>query len=52
VITLPAIFGCEVVCGGAALTPEFVEEICGADAWAKDAADGLKKIKGLLKISV
>jgi 5-methyltetrahydrofolate--homocysteine methyltransferase len=40
----------KVICGGAALTPEFVEEICGADAWAKDVADGLRKIKRLLKI--
>ena len=42
----------KVICGGAALTPEFVEEICGADAWAMDATDGLKKIKRLLKIPV
>ena len=42
----------KVICGGAALTPEFAEDICGADAWAKDAADGLKKIKRLLKIPV
>lgn len=42
----------KVICGGAALTPKFVEQTCGADAWAKDAADGLKKIKGLLKIPV
>jgi 5-methyltetrahydrofolate--homocysteine methyltransferase len=42
----------KVICGGAALTPKFVEETCGADAWAKDAADGLKKIKRLLKLSV
>lgn len=42
----------KVICGGAALTPEFVEKTCGADAWAKDVADGLRKIKGLLKILV
>jgi len=42
----------KVICGGAALTPEFVEKICGADAWAMDATDGLKKIKRLLKIPV
>jgi 5-methyltetrahydrofolate--homocysteine methyltransferase len=42
----------KVICGGAALTPEFVEEICGADAWAMDATDGLKKIKRLLRIPV
>jgi methanogenic corrinoid protein MtbC1 len=28
-----------------------VEEKCGADAWAKDAADGVKKIKKLLGIA-
>ena len=42
----------KVICGGTALTPKFVEEICGADAWAMDATDGLKKIKRLLKIPV
>jgi methanogenic corrinoid protein MtbC1/uroporphyrinogen-III decarboxylase len=40
----------KVVCGGAALTPKFVLETCGADAHAKDAADGLRKIKQLLGI--
>lgn len=40
----------KIICGGAALTPKFVEEKCGADAWAKDAADGVKKIKKLLGI--
>jgi methanogenic corrinoid protein MtbC1 len=38
----------KVVCGGAALTARFVEEVCGADAHARDAADGVRKIKGLL----
>jgi methanogenic corrinoid protein MtbC1 len=38
----------KVVCGGAALTQKFVLETCGADAYAKDAADGLKKIKQML----
>jgi len=38
----------KVVCGGAALTSKFVLETCGADAHAKDAADGLKKIKEML----
>jgi len=33
----------KVICGGAALTLKFVEA-CGADAHAKDAADGVKKI--------
>ena len=37
----------KVICGGAALTLKFVEA-CGADAHAKDAADGVKKIKSLL----
>jgi 5-methyltetrahydrofolate--homocysteine methyltransferase len=41
----------KIICGGAALTPKFVEEKCGADAWAKDAADGVKKIKKLLGIA-
>jgi 5-methyltetrahydrofolate--homocysteine methyltransferase len=40
----------KVVCGGAALTPKFVLETCGADAHAKDAADGLKKIKQMLGV--
>jgi len=39
----------KVICGGAALTLKFVEA-CGADAHAKDAADGVKKIKALLRI--
>jgi len=41
----------KIICGGAALTPKFVEEKCGADAWAKDAADGVKKIRKLLGIA-
>ena len=40
----------KVICGGAALTLKFVEA-CGADAHAKDAADGVKKIKKMLDIS-
>jgi methanogenic corrinoid protein MtbC1/uroporphyrinogen-III decarboxylase len=40
----------KVVCGGAALTPKFVLETCGADAHAKDAADGLKKIKQMFGV--
>jgi 5-methyltetrahydrofolate--homocysteine methyltransferase len=39
-----------VICGGAALTSRFVEEICGADAYVKDAAEGVKKIKQILKM--
>jgi len=40
----------KIICGGAALTPKFVEEKCGADAYARDAADGVNKIKKLLGI--
>ncbi len=40
----------KIICGGAALTPKFVEGICGADAWAKDAADGVNKIRKMLGI--
>ncbi len=39
----------KVICGGAAITSKFVES-CGADAYAKDAAEGVKKIKNLLGI--
>jgi 5-methyltetrahydrofolate--homocysteine methyltransferase len=39
----------KVICGGAALTPKFVMETCGADAYAKDAAQGVKRIKELLR---
>lgn len=41
-------YAIKVICGGAALTPKFVLETCGADAHAKDAADGLKKIKEMV----
>jgi 5-methyltetrahydrofolate--homocysteine methyltransferase len=40
----------KVICGGAAVTLKFVEA-CGADAYAKDAAEGVKKTKALLGIS-
>ena len=40
----------KVICGGAALTQKFVEDNCGADAYAKDAASGVKEIKRLLRI--
>ncbi len=40
----------KVICGGAALTMKFVMETCGAQAYAKDAADGVRKIKELLEI--
>jgi methanogenic corrinoid protein MtbC1 len=39
----------QVICGGAALTPRFVLEVCGADAHAKDAADGVKKMKEMMR---
>lgn len=42
----------KIICGGAALTPKFVEEKCGADAYAKDAASGVKEIKRLLGIPI
>jgi methanogenic corrinoid protein MtbC1/uroporphyrinogen-III decarboxylase len=38
----------KVICGGAALTSRFVLEVCGADAHAKDAADGVKKMKEMM----
>ena len=38
----------KVICGGAALTSKFVQETCGADAYAKDAAEAVKKIASLL----
>ena len=40
----------KVICGGAALTAKFVLEKCGADAYAKNAAEGVNKIKELLHI--
>ena len=40
----------KIICGGAALTQKFVEA-CGGDAYAKDAADGVKKSKSLLGIN-
>ncbi len=42
----------KVICGGAGLTQKFVEEKCRADAYAKDAAGGVKEIKRLLGIRV
>ncbi len=41
----------KVICGGAALTPKYVEETCGADSYAKDAAEGVRKIKHMLGIT-
>ena len=40
----------KIICGGAALTLKFVKA-CGADAYAKDAAEGVKKTKELLGIT-
>jgi methanogenic corrinoid protein MtbC1/uroporphyrinogen-III decarboxylase len=40
----------KVICGGAALTLKFVEA-CGADVYAKDAADGVKKAKAMLRVT-
>ena len=40
----------KIICGGAALTLKFVKA-CGADEYAKDAAEGVKKSKQLLGIS-
>jgi methanogenic corrinoid protein MtbC1/uroporphyrinogen-III decarboxylase len=41
----------KVICGGAAMTLKFVTA-CGGDAYAKDAAEGVKLTKELLGISV
>jgi len=38
----------KIICGGAAMTQRFVLEVCGADAHAENAADGVTKIKQLL----
>jgi methanogenic corrinoid protein MtbC1 len=40
----------KVICGGAAMTLKFVTA-CGADAYAKDAAEGVKLTKELLGVS-
>jgi len=42
----------KVICGGAALTQKFVVEKCEADAYAKDAASGVREIKRLLGIPI
>ncbi len=39
----------KIICGGAALTPNFVYSI-GADSYAPDAASGVSKIKEILQI--
>jgi methanogenic corrinoid protein MtbC1/uroporphyrinogen-III decarboxylase len=41
----------KVICGGAALTSRFVVETCGADAYVKDAAEGVKRIKQILEMN-
>jgi 5-methyltetrahydrofolate--homocysteine methyltransferase len=38
----------KIICGGAAMTLKFVEA-CGADAYARDAADGVKKSKAMVE---
>jgi 5-methyltetrahydrofolate--homocysteine methyltransferase len=40
----------KVICGGAAMTLKFVKA-CGGDAYAKDAAEGVKLTKKLLGVS-
>ena len=40
----------KIICGGAALTRKFVEA-CGGDAYANDAADGVKKSRSLLGLA-
>lgn len=40
----------KIICGGAAMTPRFVLEVCGADAHAENAADGVSKIKAFLSL--
>ncbi|MBW2348171.1 MAG: dihydropteroate synthase [Deltaproteobacteria bacterium] len=39
----------KIICGGAAMTGKFVQA-CGADAYARDAAEGVKKSKELLGV--
>ena len=39
----------KIICGGAAMTRKFVIDTCGADAYAKDAAEGVSKIKEMAK---
>ncbi|PKN66168.1 MAG: cobalamin-binding protein [Deltaproteobacteria bacterium HGW-Deltaproteobacteria-15] len=38
----------KIICGGAGVTKKFIEEKCGADAYAENAAEGVKKIRKLL----
>ena len=39
----------KIICGGAAMTRKFVIDRCGADAYAKDAAEGVSKIKEMTR---
>ncbi len=39
----------KIICGGAAMTRKFVIDTCGADAYAKDAAEGVSKIKEMAR---
>jgi len=38
----------KVICGGAGVTKKFIEEKCGADAYAENAAEGVKKIREMM----
>ena len=39
----------KIICGGAAMTRKFVIDTCGADAYAKDAAEGVSRMKEMVK---
>ena len=41
--------GVKIICGGAAMTRKFVIDTCGADAYAKDAAEGVTRIKEMVR---
>ncbi|MCF8033473.1 MAG: cobalamin-dependent protein [Desulfarculaceae bacterium] len=41
----------KVVCGGAAVTPKFAVETCGADGHATDAVDAVKTIQKLMGLN-
>jgi 5-methyltetrahydrofolate--homocysteine methyltransferase len=41
----------KVVCGGAAVTPKYAVDVCGADGHAADAVDAVHKIKKLMGIT-
>jgi 5-methyltetrahydrofolate--homocysteine methyltransferase len=42
----------KIICGGAAMTPRFVGEKCGADAYARDAAEGVTRVRQLLNLPI